>query len=109
MTHLWVRAEERPNEERVGITPEGAKSLLRAGMTITVEESASRAIPIEGYQNAGCAIAPEGSYVSAPQDALIFGLKELPEADTPISHRHIMFGKGANGEGLCGFSHSAPR
>ena len=21
MTHLWVRAEQRPNEERVGITP----------------------------------------------------------------------------------------
>ena len=22
MTHLWVRAEQRPNEERVGLTPD---------------------------------------------------------------------------------------
>ena len=28
MTHLWVRAEQRPNEDRVGLTPAGAKALL---------------------------------------------------------------------------------
>mgnify|MGYP000143141485 CR=1 FL=1 len=27
MTHLWVRAAQRPNEERVGLTPEGAAAL----------------------------------------------------------------------------------
>jgi saccharopine dehydrogenase (NAD+, L-lysine-forming) len=31
MTHLWVRAEQRPNEERVGITPEGAAAWSRRG------------------------------------------------------------------------------
>ena len=39
MTHLWVRAEQRPNEERVGLTPEGAAALIKAGFRVTVEES----------------------------------------------------------------------
>jgi hypothetical protein len=34
MTHLWVRAEQRPNEERVGLTPEGAAALVKAGVRI---------------------------------------------------------------------------
>ena len=29
MTHLWIRAEERLNEKRVGVTPNGVKSLLK--------------------------------------------------------------------------------
>lgn len=29
MTHLWVRAEQRPNEERVGLTPEGVAALVK--------------------------------------------------------------------------------
>mgnify|MGYP006158552743 CR=1 FL=1 len=32
MTHLWVRAEQRPNEERVGLTPDGAAALVKAGI-----------------------------------------------------------------------------
>lgn len=92
MTHLWVRAESRDHEERVGLTPAGARHLLAAGMSVTVEQSVQRAIPIEGYRTAGCAIAPEGSWTSAPHDSIIFGLKELPEDGTPLLHRHIMFG-----------------
>ena len=46
MTHLWVRAEQRPNEERVGVTPDGVAALVGAGITVTVEESPVRAIPI---------------------------------------------------------------
>ena len=62
MTHLWVRAEQRPNECRVGLTPEGAAALRAAGMRVTIEESATRAIGIEGYRAAGCEIAAEGSW-----------------------------------------------
>ena len=32
MTHLWVRAEQRDNEERVGLSPEGAATLIEAGI-----------------------------------------------------------------------------
>ncbi len=98
MTHLWVRAEQRPNEERVGLTPEGAAALIKAGFSVTVEQSHARAIPIEGYRAAGCAIAPEYSWAQAPREAIIFGLKELPEDGTPLPHRHIMFGHAFKGQ-----------
>ena len=98
MTHLWVRAEQRANEDRVGITPDGARSLVEAGIHVTVEKSVSRIIPIDGYAAAGCAIAEENSWPSAPRDAIIFGLKELPEDGTPLFHRHIMFGHAFKGQ-----------
>lgn len=98
MTHLWVRAEQRDNEERVGLTPNGAAQLIKAGITLTVEESSSRAIPLQGYIDAGCTIAPEHSWTDAPEDAIIFGLKELREDGTPLRHRHIMFGHAYKGQ-----------
>ncbi len=98
MTHLWVRAEQRPNEERVGLTPEGAKALIDAGIRVTVEESHVRAIPIDGYIAAGCEIAAENTWPDAPLDAIIFGLKELPEDGTPLPHRHILFGHAYKGQ-----------
>lgn len=98
MTHLWVRAEQRPNEERVGLTPEGAAQLIAAGIRVTVEESHVRAIPIDGYRAAGCEIASENSWPEAPLDAIIFGLKELPDDGTPLPHRHIMFGHAFKGQ-----------
>ncbi|THD74101.1 saccharopine dehydrogenase [Thalassobius vesicularis] len=98
MTHLWVRAEQRPNEDRVGLTPEGAAALIAAGIRVTVEESATRAIPMKGYVEAGVEIAPENSWPDAPLDAIIFGLKELPDDGTPLPHRHIMFGHAFKGQ-----------
>ena len=98
MTHLWVRAEQRAFEERVGLLPEGAAALIRAGIRVTVEESSVRAIGIDGYRAAGCEIAAENSWPSAPADAIIFGLKELPEDGTPLTHRHIMFGHAFKGQ-----------
>ena len=98
MTHLWVRAEQRENEERVGVTPEGVKALLDAGLRVTVEESSVRAIPLQGYVDAGAEIAPENSWPEAPADAIVFGLKELPDDGTVLPHRHIMFGHAFKGQ-----------
>jgi len=98
MTHLWVRAEQRPHEERVGLTPEGARALTDKGIRVSVEESSVRAIPIKGYVEAGCEIVPENAWPEAPAEAIIFGLKELPEDGTPLSHRHIMFGHAFKGQ-----------
>ena len=98
MTHLWVRAEQRPNEERVGLTPEGAAALVKAGIRVSVEVSSVRAIPIDGYAAAGCEIVGENLWPKAPSDAIIFGLKELPEDGTPLTHRHIMFGHAFKGQ-----------
>ncbi|PJI84530.1 saccharopine dehydrogenase (NAD+, L-lysine-forming) [Yoonia maricola] len=98
MTHIWVRSEARPHEARVGLTPQGAAKLMSAGYQVTVEESTQRSLPTADYAAAGCAIASEFSWVDAPQDAIIFGLKELPDDGTPLRHRHIMFGHAYKGQ-----------
>ena len=98
MMHLWIRAEQRPNEDRVGVTPEGAASLIAAGMKVTVEHSRSRAIDIKGYVEAGCHIVAENLWPLAPAEAIIFGLKELPDDGSALPHRHIMFGHAYKGQ-----------
>lgn len=98
MTHLWVRAEQRENEARVGLSPAGAAALIAAGLRVTVEESHCRAIGIEGYRAAGCEIVAENLWPDAPAEAIILGLKELPEDGTPLRHRHIMFGHAYKGQ-----------
>ena len=98
MVHLWMRAEQRANERRFGLTPEGAGQLLKAGFQVSVEESASRAMAAEAYRQAGCEIVKENSWPEAPRDAIIFGLKELPDDGTPLPHRHIMFGHAYKGQ-----------
>jgi saccharopine dehydrogenase (NAD+, L-lysine-forming) len=97
-THFWVRAESRDSEQRVGITPAGATQLIASGNRVTVEESQCRAIPISGYRDAGAEIAPEHSWPTAPRDAVVFGLKELPDDDSDLPHRHIMFGHAFKGQ-----------
>lgn len=98
MTHIWVRAEQRENETRVGLAPHGALALLKAGFNVTVEASDTRAIATQGYADAGCTIATENSWPDAPRDAVIFGLKELPDDGAPLPHQHIMFGHAYKGQ-----------
>ena len=98
MTHLWVRAESRDNERRVGLTPSGAAELLASGIKVSVEASNDRIIPTQDYSAAGCTITPSHSWPDAPRDAIIFGLKELPDDGTPLPHRHIMFGHAFKGQ-----------
>ncbi len=98
MTHLWLRAEQRDNETRVGLTPEGAEKLIKAGITLTVEDSPTRCIATDAYARAGATIAPMASWPDAPEDAIVFGLKELPEDGTPLKHRHILFGHAYKGQ-----------
>ncbi|MCC1492123.1 saccharopine dehydrogenase [Cognatishimia sp. F0-27] len=100
MPHLWVRAEQRANEKRVGLMPKGVAALKAAGIAVTVEQSPSRIVPIDAFAEAGATIAPEGSWVEAPKDAFIFGLKELPDSTDPLPHRHIFFGHAFKGQSL---------
>lgn len=91
-THIWVRAESKNNERRVALVPQDAARLIDAGFTVTVENSTQRAIPISDFATAGCKIADEFSWPSAPFDAFILGVKDLPKAKTSLPHRHIYFG-----------------
>ena len=36
-------------------------------------------------------MVPEGSWVDAPKEAFILGIKELEESIMPIPHTHIYF------------------
>ena len=96
MIHLWIRAEQRPNEQRVGVTPSGVKSLLGLGFKVTIERDLTRAIGIEAYS--GAQIAGPGDWKTAPTEAIIMGLKELPDDNIPLHHRHIMFGHAYKGQ-----------
>jgi len=98
MTHLWLRAEERADEARVGLTPEGAAVLIAQGFRLTVEGSRQRALAVQPYIDAGCIPVAEGAWRNAPGDAVIFGLKELPEEDFPLRHTHILFGHAYKGQ-----------
>jgi saccharopine dehydrogenase (NAD+, L-lysine-forming) len=90
--HLWLRHEVRSTERRTPIVPSDARRLVAVGVALTVEESPQRIFPIEEYEEAGCRIAPAGSWVSAPRDAVVIGLKELPDEPAELTHRHISFG-----------------
>ncbi len=91
-TKIWVRTEHKANEHRVAVVPKDAKALIDAGYDVTVEKSADRCVAIEDYEAVGCTIAEEGSWPSAPKDAFVLGVKELPAGDDDLIHRHIYFG-----------------
>ena len=98
MKHLWLRAEHRENEKRVGLTPQGATQLIKKGIRVSVEASNTRIISTKDYKDAGCEIVSAGSWENAQEDVIIFGLKELPNNDTPLKHSHIMFGHAFKGQ-----------
>ena len=98
MTHLWLRAETKPNEARTPLMPEGTARLVRAGVEVTVEDSPERILPVTDFAAAGARIVPQGTWRDAPAEAIVLGLKELPDDDTPLSHRHIFFGHAYKGQ-----------
>ncbi|MFI0515705.1 saccharopine dehydrogenase [Streptomyces sp. WSLK1-5] len=91
--HLWLRHEVRSTERRTPVVPSDARRLVDSGVTLTVEESPQRIFPIEQYEAVGCGVAPAGSWASrAPEDAVVVGLKELPDEPAALTHRHVFFG-----------------
>lgn len=96
--HIWMRGEPRENEARAPMTPQGAAELIAKGWHVSVEVAPSRCIDIADYREAGCSIVANGSWVDAPEDAIILGLKELPDDGTPLRHHHIMFGHAYKGQ-----------
>ena len=98
MTHLWLRHEHRADEARAPLTPEGVAALVAQGFRLTVEDCPRRVFPATDYVAAGARLAAPGSWTDAPADAIILGLKELPESDAPLIHRHIFFGHAFKGQ-----------
>ncbi|MFJ3669783.1 saccharopine dehydrogenase [Streptomyces sp. NPDC090106] len=95
---LWLRHEVRPTERRTPVVPADARRLVESGVTLTVEDSPQRIFPVEEYEAAGARIAPAGSWTTAPEDAVVLGLKELPPEPRRLTHRHIFFGHAYKGQ-----------
>ena len=95
---VWVRHEERSTEQRAPIVPDDARTLVEQGIQITVEDSAQRVFAASEYDAAGCQIAEPGSWVSAPSQVYVLGLKELPAGPPALRHRHIFFGHAYKGQ-----------
>lgn len=98
LARLWIRHEVRETERRAPIVPADAGRLVERGITVTVEESPQRVFPIGEYAAAGCAVTPAGSWVDAPADHHVLGLKELPDRPPALTHRHIFFGHAYKGQ-----------
>ena len=41
-------------------------------------------------------MVPEGSWITAPKEAFVLGIKELPASLSPIPHTHIYFAHAYN-------------
>ncbi|MFL6141477.1 MAG: saccharopine dehydrogenase [Labedaea sp.] len=95
---ITMRHEVRDTERRAPIVPEDAARLVASGIRLTVEESPQRIFPSSAYADAGCAIAPAGSWVDAPEDEYVVGLKELPDHPPALRHRHVFFGHAYKGQ-----------
>ncbi|MCX4766299.1 saccharopine dehydrogenase [Streptomyces sp. NBC_01275] len=95
---LWLRHEARTTERRTPVVPDDARRLVEAGVALTVEDSPQRIVPTKEYEAIGARIVPAGSWPSAPREAVVLGLKELPDEPRELTHRHIFFGHAYKGQ-----------
>jgi saccharopine dehydrogenase (NAD+, L-lysine forming) len=96
--HLWIRAETRPTEQRAPLVPHDCHTLLADGVRITVERSAQRVFTDDEYADAGCELTATGSWVEAPRDAHVLGIKELPDRPAELVHPHVYFAHAFKGQ-----------
>ena len=88
---IWLRSEFRKTERRTPLLPDGAKELLEQGYQVIVEKSANRIIADSEYEAAGCEMVDADGWKNPPENAIILGLKELPDDPTVIKNAHIFF------------------
>ena len=97
MKTLWLRREDKRGESRVALTPQGVRTLVAEGVRVVVETSPLRVFRDADYAAAGAELSPL-PWWQAPDNAIVLGLKELAEADTPIHHTHIYFSHTFKGQ-----------
>jgi saccharopine dehydrogenase (NAD+, L-lysine-forming) len=85
-TVLHLRSETKPLEHRSALTPKTASELIKAGYTVNIERSPERIFDDEEFEAVGATLVPEGSWVDAPKEHIIVGLKELEEKDCKPPH-----------------------
>lgn len=95
---LWIRHEVKPFEQRSAITPKACATLIKLGHQVVVESSSTRIFEDIEFKAVGCELVASGSWKTAPTEAFILGLKELPVANHLLNHRHIYFAHAYKGQ-----------
>ncbi|KAK0733575.1 hypothetical protein B0T26DRAFT_745609 [Lasiosphaeria miniovina] len=80
-TVLHLRSETKPLEHRSALTPATTSDLIKAGYVVNVERSPERIFDDAEFEAVGATLLPEGSWVDAPKEHIIVGLKELEEKE----------------------------
>ncbi|KAL4069498.1 saccharopine dehydrogenase [Scleroderma citrinum] len=88
---FWLRCETKEFERRSALTPSTAAQLIKDGFTIYVERDQQRIFDDDEFEKVGCQLVANNSWLNAPPDVPIIGLKELAVSDEPLKHTHIQF------------------
>ena len=89
---FWLRAETKKNEFRRALTPDSCQKILAQGHKVIVEDWKESIIPTSEYEKVGCEIVAANTWdKDAPKEAIIVGLKALPEDIKLFKHTHIYF------------------
>jgi hypothetical protein len=89
---FWLRSETKKNEYRRALTPDSCEKIIAAGHKVYIEDWAESIIPTSAYTDIGCISTPDGSWqTDAPTEAIIIGLKALPNNPKTYKHTHIYF------------------
>ena len=97
-TVLHLRSETKALEYRSLFSPVGVEKLVGAGFKVNVERSTCRCFQDRNFESPGAVLVPEGSWINAPANHIISGLKELPEDDFLLKHTHVYFGDCEKGQ-----------
>jgi saccharopine dehydrogenase (NAD+, L-lysine forming) len=89
---FWLRGETKHNEFRRALTPNNCSEILADGHTIYIEDWKESIIHTHEYTKVGCLpVAANSWYKEAPDNAIIVGIKELPNSIPNFKHTHIYF------------------
>jgi len=88
---FWLREEARETERRTPLVPKDAAALIADGAEITVERNARRIFDDAAYAQAGCTLADPGTWIAAPRDTLVLGVKELPARPDTLAGAYAHF------------------
>jgi hypothetical protein len=74
------------------LPPTSSQSSAHRRPFLQVERSATRCFADDAYAEAGCELVTEGSWATAPIDALILGLRGPGARTRDLVHHHCYFG-----------------
>lgn len=84
--HIGIPKETKDHEYRVALTPEGARELVQAGHSVSIETQAGHAVGFDdaAYRDAGAVIVESAAEAYAAE--LVVKVKEPQAAEVPMLH-----------------------